>query len=174
MSLQHLGVIAPFQQWKRRAPWPAASHQFEIACALSHMKACQVIAESDADFGFVFEDDNVISPSCISRFKDITKWAEKHTKDFLVLNISPCNSFHTSNGILPGSQGCTNALLYSKKGAQFVVENLLPLSIVHRCGCIWRARAHVHRKVNVHLLCFKSRYLQLMSVSAESFVPALL
>ena len=126
-ALQYLGVIAPFKQWKRRAPWPAAPHEFEIACALSHMKACQVIAESGASFGFVFEDDNVISPSCVSRFKEITKWAERHTSDFLVLNISPCNSLHTGTGILTGSQGCTNALLYSRQGAQFVLKNLLPL-----------------------------------------------
>ena len=31
------------------------------------------------------------------------------------------------DGLLPGTQGCTNALLYSRKGAQFVIDNLMPI-----------------------------------------------
>ena len=125
-NLEKKDVVA--RKWVRRSPIPAASRKFEIACALSHMAACKAIVESKCRWAFVFEDDNIIGEDCISRFKKIVCWAEENHDDFHLINISPCNSLHTfRTGLLEKNQGCTNALLYSQAGAQYVVDNLLPL-----------------------------------------------
>lgn len=39
-----------------------------VGCYLSHMRAWQLIAESDAPYGFVFEDDAEIAPDTLARF----------------------------------------------------------------------------------------------------------
>jgi hypothetical protein len=115
--------------WTRRTPLPGACQSFEIACALSHRKACQCIVDADVPWGFVFEDDNVVmGTKCIPRFKNLVRWAESNHTEFTVINASPCNSLHTfGKGLLPGTQGCTNVLLYSRKGAEHVVNHLLPI-----------------------------------------------
>ena len=121
------GIVST--SWKRRTPCPAASRCFEIACALSHMKACQCILDADVEWGFVFEDDNIVmSERCVSRFKTLVQWVKKSHTPFTVINASPCNSLHTSKrGLLPNTQGCTNVLLYSRKGAEHVIHNMLPI-----------------------------------------------
>ena len=121
------GVVST--SWTRRTPFPAASRCFEIACALSHMKACQCILDADAPWGFVFEDDNVVmGEKCIPRFKTLVQWVQKNHTMFTVINASPCNSLHTyKKGLLPKTQGCTNVLLYSRAGAEYVARNLLPI-----------------------------------------------
>lgn len=126
-ELTELGIVAPISTWKRRTPLPAAGKSFEIACALSHLRACHMIVQSGSNFAFVFEDDNITSPTCADRFALLVDWAKHNYKSFNVINVSPCNSLHMCNGILSGTQGCTNALLYSQQGARFVVDNILPV-----------------------------------------------
>ena len=114
--------------WTRRTPLPGGSREFEVACALSHLNACKAIVESDLDFAFVFEDDNVDGCKCVRRFTDLQLWASLNHHTFNLINVSPCNSLHTlKKGMLSGTQGCTNSLLYSRKGAQYVVDNILPI-----------------------------------------------
>ena len=116
------------ERWNRRTPLPGGSKEFEVACALSHLNACRAIVASDLDFAFVFEDDNVDGCECVERFEKLQQWASLNHHAFDVINISPCNSLHTlKEGMLSGTQGCTNSLLYSRKGAQYVVDNILPI-----------------------------------------------
>lgn len=115
-------------KWTRRTPLPGGSKEFEVSCALSHLNACRAIVESDVDFAFVFEDDNIEGCECVQRFADLHLWASQNHGKFNVVNVSPCNSLHMHRkGILSGTQGCTNSLLYSRKGAQYVVDNILPI-----------------------------------------------
>ena len=121
------GIVS--RTWTRRAPLPGAPMAFEVACALSHLSACQHIVESGVPWACVFEDDNIIvNEQSVECFKQIIGWAELNISTFNVINLSPCNSVHTSCvGLCPGAQGCTNALLYSRQGAMYVTQNILPV-----------------------------------------------
>lgn len=121
------GLVAHSSAWSRRTPLPPAPKTFEIACSLSHLRACYWIVQSKANWAFVFEDDNVMSKTCAERFKQVEQWAKSNFEHFNVVNLSPCNSTHMQNGLLSKTQGCTNALLYSRKGAMFVIKHMLPI-----------------------------------------------
>ena len=118
--------------WNRRVPIPrsASCFRFEVACAMSHVKAAQMIVESGANWAFVFEDDNCVKPGCVSKFHDICAWAEEHHGYFNVINVSPCNSMHfrTTGELYKNTQGCTNALLYSRQGAELLLRTIYPIS----------------------------------------------
>lgn len=130
-SLREQGTVA--NTWKSRVPFPRLPSclRFEIACVMSHVKAAEMIVESNANWAFVFEDDNVVKPECIRKFHAICKWADMHYESFNIINVSPCNSMHFPSStprLYDRTQGCTNALLYSKKGAMCLLSNIYPIS----------------------------------------------
>jgi GR25 family glycosyltransferase involved in LPS biosynthesis len=128
-SMVKQGIVTEERRWRHRTPVSFATHQFEVACALSHLRAVAAIVDANVDCAFVFEDDNVIDDRCVQRFSMLVDWAIQNHTRYNVINISPCNSMHTmKRGMLPKTQGCTNALLYSRKGARAVQKSILPLS----------------------------------------------
>lgn len=131
-ALERAGVVAPEIEWTRRAPIRTAEHRFEVACALSHIRALMAIVASGACVGFVFEDDNVVRDDCVERFHKLRKWAAKNSDAFYVVNVSPCNSLHLPVGksttrLMSRNQGCTNALMVSRKGAQALLRCYAPV-----------------------------------------------
>ena len=130
-ALKQSGIVS--DSWIRRVPCPRsdACYRFEIACCMSHIKAAQRIVESGATWAFVFEDDNVYKPGCISKFHQLCRWAEQHHTEFNVINVSPCNSLHSqqrTSRFLDRTQGCTNALLYSAQGAKELLQSIYPIA----------------------------------------------
>ena len=129
-SLQNEGIVS--KAWCPRIPIPRPQSffRFEVACAMSHVRAAQMIVDSNVPWAFVFEDDNVIDEKCIPKFHKICEWAQLHHNVFNVINISPCNSLHfpTRPALYPNTQGCTNALLYSRNGAKHLLSKIYPLS----------------------------------------------
>ncbi len=130
-SLQNQGLLS--KAWYPRVPMPRSQScfRFEIACAMSHIRAAQMIVDSNVPWAFVFEDDNVIDTKCIAKFHKICEWAQLHHKVFNIINISPCNSIHLPTvrpALYPNTQGCTNALLYSQMGAKQLLSKIYPLS----------------------------------------------
>jgi hypothetical protein len=127
-DLHRCGVVMRPDRWVRRTILPAGAHDHETACSLSHLKACKAFLRSGHDVGVVFEDDNVSTPDCRRRFAEMLEWGSANKDSFNVVNLSPCNSLYLSKkGILPGNQGCTNCLMYSRKGAEYVSQYLFPI-----------------------------------------------
>jgi len=90
-----------------------------IGCTLSHVKALESFLKTDDEFAIICEDDVIVSTQL-----DIPRQKERFAK-------SGKDLLHLHNGIpLPQAFLCgTDAYMVSRKGAQIIIDNALPIEI---------------------------------------------
>ena len=59
--------------------------KYEVGCYMSHVKSMQAIADSNADYGIIFEDDFEIQPEFFNQLEKAMNFLTKNKVDFDIL-----------------------------------------------------------------------------------------